>query len=142
MYSSILLPIDLEHESSWTKALPVAKTLAAAYGAGIHVLTVVADIRGSMSAEFFPTDFEDKLVDRAKARLDVFIAENLADQTSVGGHVEAGAPYRAITATAEKLGCDLIVMASHKPELLDLLIGPNADYVVRHTKCSVLVVRD
>ena len=36
---------------------------------------------------------------------------------------------------------DLIVMASHRPELKDYLIGPNAARVVRHADCSVQVVR-
>jgi nucleotide-binding universal stress UspA family protein len=32
-------------------------------------------------------------------------------------------------------------MASHRPELSDLLIGPNADHVARHTTASVMIVR-
>jgi nucleotide-binding universal stress UspA family protein len=36
----------------------------------------------------------------------------------------------------------VIVLASHRPELKDYLLGPNAARVVRHAKCSVLVVRD
>ncbi|MFQ5760821.1 MAG: universal stress protein, partial [Acidiferrobacterales bacterium] len=42
---------------------------------------------------------------------------------------------------AEKAGCDLIVMASQRPELKDYLLGPNAARVVRHANCSVLVAR-
>lgn len=45
-------------------------------------------------------------------------------------------------AAADKLGCDLIVLSSHRPEMRDYLIGPNAARVVRHAKQSVLVVRD
>jgi nucleotide-binding universal stress UspA family protein len=36
----------------------------------------------------------------------------------------------------------MIVMASHRPELKDYLLGPNAARVVRHAECSVLVVRN
>jgi nucleotide-binding universal stress UspA family protein len=43
---------------------------------------------------------------------------------------------------ADKLGCDAIVMAAHRPELRDYLLGPNAARVVRHANQSVLVVRD
>jgi nucleotide-binding universal stress UspA family protein len=33
-------------------------------------------------------------------------------------------------------------MGSHRPELSDYLLGPNAGKVVRHAKCSVMVVRE
>ena len=43
---------------------------------------------------------------------------------------------------AKEIKADLIVMASHRPELRDYLLGPNAARVVRHADCSVLVVRN
>ena len=43
---------------------------------------------------------------------------------------------------ADETNADLIVMASHRPELKDFLLGPNAARVVRHANCSVLVVRE
>jgi nucleotide-binding universal stress UspA family protein len=52
-----------------------------------------------------------------------------------------GTIYREILVRAERTKCDLIVMASHRPELQDYLLGPNAARVVRHAKCSVMVVR-
>jgi nucleotide-binding universal stress UspA family protein len=50
--------------------------------------------------------------------------------------------YEEILATARDLKADLIVMASHRPELKDYLLGPNAARVVRHSDVSVLVVRN
>jgi nucleotide-binding universal stress UspA family protein len=41
---------------------------------------------------------------------------------------------------SNRFGADLILMASHRPELKDYLLGPNASRVVRHAQCSVLVV--
>jgi universal stress protein F len=32
-------------------------------------------------------------------------------------------------------------MASHRPEMRDYLIGPNAAHVAQHASCSVLVLR-
>lgn len=142
MYTSILFPIDLEHESSWKKALPVTKALAKSFGASVHLLTVVADVRTGLSAEFLPADFETKLVAKAKERLAAFISTHMSDVGKVEARVETGRPYKAIVATAEREGCDLILMASHQPEVLDLLIGPNADHVVRQSRKSVLVVRE
>ena len=53
-----------------------------------------------------------------------------------------GSIYQEILSCAKKIGADLIVMASHRPELEDYLIGPNASRVTRHANCSVMVVRD
>jgi len=141
MYSSILFPVDLEHERSWKDAHEVVRKLAHAFGAKVHVLTVVADVRGTMAAQFLPDNFEEKVVKEAKQRLTAFIREHLADVAEIDGYVATGRPYKEIVANAERLGCDLIIIASHKPGVLDHLIGPNADKVIRHTKLSVMVVK-
>ena len=47
-----------------------------------------------------------------------------------------------IVKAAQQTNCDLIVMASHRPELSDFLLGPNAARVVRHAACSVMIIRD
>ena len=44
--------------------------------------------------------------------------------------------------TIEEIDCVLVVMASHKPDRVrELLVGSNADRVVRRSPVSVLVVR-
>jgi nucleotide-binding universal stress UspA family protein len=35
----------------------------------------------------------------------------------------------------------VIVVGAHKPDLSEYLLGPNAARIVRHSKCSVYVVR-
>ena len=55
---------------------------------------------------------------------------------------QAHAGQEIILAKAGKLGCDLIVMASHPPDdLRTFLVGSYADKVVRHSEIPVLVVR-
>jgi nucleotide-binding universal stress UspA family protein len=60
-----------------------------------------------------------------------------------GGLVAVGdRPYEEIISGAEKLGCDLIMMASHGRMGLDaMLIGSETTKVLTHTKIPVLVVR-
>ena len=65
----------------------------------------------------------------------------MPDGTSVSQSVRQGTVYREILAEADAVGADLIVMGSHRPELKDYLLGPNAARVVRHAQTSVLVVR-
>lgn len=141
MYTSILLPIDLGEDSSWRKALPVARAIAGLSGATIHLMTVVPNLARAHIAAYFPPGFEETAFRETEARLAAFAAEHVAD-TPCTCHVARGTIYEEILDTAGRLGCDLVVMASHRPELADYLIGPNADRVVRHAPISVLVVRE
>lgn len=140
MYKSILVPIDLAHESSWKKAVPVAKAIADTFKADLHVVTVVPDVRVGMVSQYFPADFEETSVRKAAEELQAVAAEQFGD-ADVTEHVHVGNVYRTIVKTAKDNGCDLIVMASHRPEITDILIGPNADQVARHTTASVMIVR-
>ena len=142
MYTDILLPIDLNHESSWRKALPTAVAYCRAFEASLHVMTVIPDVGMAIVGSFFPPDFEQKAVEQAGRDLDAFVAEHVSDGLKIETIVAYGTVYEQITSTAEALKADLIVMGSHWPELKDYLLGPNAARVVRHAKCSVLIVRD
>ncbi|MXN66288.1 universal stress protein [Stappia sp. GBMRC 2046] len=141
MYKAVLLPVDLDHESSWKKALPVALKITETFGAELHVITVVQDIRSSMVSQYFPSDFEEKAVRKAADTLNDFVKDKISGIT-VHEHVAVGRVFRAIMECADENGCDLIVMASHRPEMTDYLIGPTAEHVTRHTDKSVLIVRD
>jgi nucleotide-binding universal stress UspA family protein len=139
MFKKILLPVDLQEESSWQNALPVALRMAKDDGAELHILTVVPPLPGQIYG-YFPEDFEPKMIDQGKAAIEAFAKEH-AGGTKVVPHLAQGQPYSAIIDLAEKISADLIVMGSHRPELKDYLLGPNAARVVRHASCSVMVVR-
>ena len=141
MYTDILLPVDLGNESSWAKALPAAIEYCEAFGSNLHVMTVMPDFRSPMVAQFFPDDHEDKLMDNAKDVLHKFVADRVPEEIKVQHIVADGTIYKAIIETADEIGADLIIMGSHRPELQDYLLGPNAARVVRHSQKSVLVVR-
>lgn len=57
-------------------------------------------------------------------------------------HVATGTIYKEILHFGDSIGCDLIVVGSHRAGHEEYLLGPNAARVVRHAKCSVFVVRD
>lgn len=141
MYQHILLPVDLGNDSSWAKALPAAIEYCTAFNAVLHVMTVMPDFGSPMVAQFFPTDHEDKMMEKAGEVLHKFVADRVPDTIKVQHIVADGTIYKTIIDTAEEIGADLIIMGSHRPELQDYLLGPNAARVVRHSAKSVLVVR-
>jgi nucleotide-binding universal stress UspA family protein len=52
-----------------------------------------------------------------------------------------GSVYQEILRIAAELPVDLIVMAAHRPQPGDFLIGSNAERVCRRAHCSVILVR-
>jgi nucleotide-binding universal stress UspA family protein len=141
MYRNILVAIDLWEPSSWQKALPVATELCRAFGAQIHVTTVVRDFDAIWRSQYSLATFES-MISEAETRLTSVIAESIPKDLKVNRTVGHGSIYAEVLRTARESGADLIVMASHRPEMKGYLIGANADRVVRHASCSVLVVRD
>ncbi len=142
MYKNILLTVDLTEESSWKKALPTAVETCRCAGATLHVLSVVPDFGMTVVAQFFPEDYENKTVEEARKELEKLCAGGVPDGVTVKPIVAYGTIYEQIISVAERIEADLIVMAAHRPALEDYLLGPNAARVVRHSNCSVLVVRD
>ena len=142
MYKDILLTVDLNDEASWVKALPAAVAQAKASGATLHVATVVPDFGMPVVRGFFPDGFEDKVMTEVTGNLKAFCDEKLPSDISAKMIVRYGNVYQQILEIAEEIGCGLIVLGAHRPELKDYLLGPNAARVVRHANCSVLVVRN
>lgn len=139
VYRSILVPVDLEEPGSWSKALPVAVSLAQAYGARLTLGSVITDATARREAQWFVGAYRE-LVGVVQARLHALARGGgfsepaiLVGRGSVGG---------GILDMARDAGADLIVLASHRPGVKDYLIGANAVHVVRHAPCSVLVVRE
>jgi nucleotide-binding universal stress UspA family protein len=142
MYKNVLLSVDLDQESSWRKALPTAAACCKAFGARLHVMTVIPDFGMSIVAQYFPEGYEKQMLDAANAKLHAFIKDRVPPDVAVNAVIGHGTIYEEILRVAQDLGTDLIVLASHRPELRDYLLGPNAARVVRHAKISVLVVRE
>lgn len=142
MYQRILLTVDPGDASSWRKALPVAVALCRAFDASLHLLTVVPDFGMTVVAQYFPEDFETKAAEAAKAELHALSKAQVPADIECQHIVAHGTVYEEILRVGQDIGADLIVMASHRPELKDYMIGPNASRVVRHAECSVLVVRE
>lgn len=141
MYKDILIPVDLGDDASWKLALPTAVEYARAFGSTLHIMTVVPDFGMSIVGSFFPEDYEEKALSKASDRLHAFVADHVPKDQPVQHVIGHGSIYNEILRVAKEIDADLIVMGSHRPELKDYLLGPNAARVVRHAETSVLVVR-
>lgn len=141
MYKDILFPIDVTEESSWKYTLPVVIAHAEAFGARVHLMTVIPDSGMSLVSQYFSDDAVDRIVQETNKALHRFSEEHLPKSIKVQHIVTQGIVYKSIIETSQRIGADVIIMSAHRPELKDYLLGPNAARVVRHSDCSVLVVR-
>lgn len=142
MYKDILIPVDLGEEASWRKALPFAVEMARMFSAHLHVMTVVPDSGFHYVSQFFPAGYETRMIEETNETLHAFVRENVPEGIPVQHIVAHGSIYREIVKAVEEIGADAVIMASHTPGLSDVVIGPNAERVLHHVKCSVFVIRE
>ncbi|MCP4071571.1 MAG: universal stress protein [Hyphomicrobiales bacterium] len=141
MTNPVLLPIDLNQESSWKPVLPVAEKMARDDNADLHVLTVIPDYGMAVVGSFFPADYAKNTMKETEKLLQKLVSDHLPADLNVHTHVRFGTIYKEVLQVADEIQCSLIIMASHRPETQDYLLGPNAARVVRHARQSVYVVR-
>lgn len=140
MFRSILVPLDLAQPSSWQLALPEAIAMARRSAAALTFMTVVRDTAAFFESRFLAFQIENAMAEARRA-LAAIVYPFAATDLPIRQVVRFGSIGDEILAEAEECGADLIVMASHRPEMKDYLIGPNAAHVARHAVCSVLVLR-
>ncbi|MFC3616413.1 universal stress protein [Lutimaribacter marinistellae] len=143
MIKSVLCAVDLSNGEHDAPVLQQAARLAQLDDAQLDVVTVLPDFGESWVSGFFQKDFHDKAVLEARTHLEKMCETALgAERNAKVRHLVAtGTAYQEILHTAEEAKSDLIVIGSHRPDLRDYLLGPNAARVVRHSNCSVYVVR-
>ena len=143
MINNILCAIDIADAGQDTAVLRRAAKLAKLEDAQLDLLTVVPDFGLSLVGSFFDQDHHDAAVAEAKKRLSALAEEELgtAENEKARHIVATGKAYEQILKTATASQTDLIVIGAHAPEVGDFLLGHNAARVVRHSNCSVYVVR-
>lgn len=145
MFTHILIPVDDDPGSR--RAIEVGVALAKKIEArvtGFHAMT-----------EFNHAGIVEELLEPPPEELQV-LAQTHADKLFAPLRREAelsgvrfdtvvkrdDRPYEAIVATAQRIRCDLIVMASHgRRGIAKLVLGSQTQQVLNHTGISVLVVR-
>ncbi|MSP21438.1 MAG: universal stress protein [Dehalococcoidia bacterium] len=156
MYKRVLLTLDGSALSE--SAIPHAAQIAAGAGAEVVVMRVVDSV-AHIIAQTTPAGFEMMpgaisgdiaeqviVAQRASAQAELDAAAGKLRAHGVANvsvEIAEGVPGTAVVETAERLGCDLVVMATHgRSGLGRAVLGSVADHVVRHAEhAAVLLVR-
>ena len=149
MYAQVLIATDGSELAG--RALDQGLRVAKALGSRVTILTITepAAVIGGGYAAFAGTGFDPipELIEAQKKHANSVLKAAL-DTAKVHG-IDAGTvlvdnsyPAEGIVETAEKIGADLIVMASHgRRGLGRLLLGSQTANVLAHSKIPVLVTR-
>lgn len=135
MYSKILIPVALDHETLIAPKLERAREMLAP-GGTITLLTVLEQVSGFV-AEFVTVKSENHLTKAVLNRLES-VAAGASD---IQCKVITGKPGVEIARYAQTNGTDLIIVGSQAPGAVDYALGSTASRVVRKATCSVLIVR-
>ncbi len=143
MTKSVLCAVDVQQDHD-TKVLQIADKLARLEDAQLDVISVVPSAGINMVASYFDENFQGQMVEDTRKKLTEKVETVLGEERNkdIRHLVATGSIYEEILEVAKKTGADLIVIGAHQPHLSEYLLGPNAARVVRHSKCSVYVVRD
>lgn len=141
MYKKILVPVDLSDLEIAAPAINAAVRLAEWTGAALRLVNIQQILPASYM-DYVPPEFDAQQREWAEAEMKAVHAKVALPPERVSMVVRMGGIYPEILAEAEDCGADLIVIGSHRPAMSTYLLGSNAKTVVRHAKCSVLVVRE
>jgi len=142
MTSTVLCAVDINRPEEEARVLRAAKRMADLDGAQLDVITVVPDFGSNIVEAYFKEHDVETAKDKAADLLRAFTTAELgASDEKVRHLVAVGSVYEEVLNTAKLSNADLIVIGAHRLDLKDYLLGPNAARVVRHSDCSVYVVR-
>ncbi len=135
MFKTILVPVDLGETELARSALEVAVELASSSKGELRVINVAEP------PTYAAPDYDAELHRSLKQQMANIASEIDYPVDHVSTIFRSGSVYHEVLLEAEAWGADLIVVGSHRPRMATYLRGSNAKTIVRHAKCSVLVVR-
>ena len=137
MFSIIMVPVDLAHESTQATAVQVAADIGKLYKANVFLIGVTSSAPSSVAHN--EQEFNENLAIYAESKS----AEHdlQFDHMAVHKNDPAVELDDALTDACEEMNADLVVMASHVPGFMDHFFKSNASRLVTHTAISVIIVR-
>ena len=136
MYKSILIPVESSHIAESAATLELAQT----YGGEnckIRLLNVFEEIP-KWAAVNLPKHVINDSIRSIEEEMQAVAKKSGAN---VETQIKIGHSYKTILEVADEIGADLIIVASNKPGQQNYLLGSTAAKVVRHARCSILVLR-
>ncbi len=137
MYKHIMVPVDLAHVDKCETALAVAADLAKHFDAPVTYVAVTSNLPGAIAHN--PQEFARKLAGFAEEQ-GVLRGHRTAAHSVVSPDPAVDLD-KALAGAVDDIGADLVVMATHIPNMADMLLPSHGGALARHTEVSVFLVR-
>lgn len=137
MFTKIMVPVDLTHADRLTKALGCAGALAKQFCAEAVYVGVTASAPSSIAHT--PEEYADKLAAFAEEQGKTHGIS--ASAHPMVSHDPATDLDPTLMKALKETGADLVVMASHIPNITDYIWPSNGGTLASHANASVLIVR-
>jgi len=137
MFKRIMAPVDLAHIERLTRALDCAADLAKHYDVPITYVGVTSTAPSGLAHN--PKEFDQKLQAFLRGEIERH-GVNASAHTAIA-HDPPTEVDDALMAAIDETGADLVVMASHMPDVIDYIWPSNGGKLAEHANCSVMVVR-
>lgn len=137
MFNRIMVPVDLAHSDKLDRALRCAADLAQHYSATVVYVGVAAATPGSVAHN--PKEFAEKMGAFAASQGETHGVAT--DSLALTSHDPTTDLDPTLLKAVEDTKADLVVMASHIPNLTDYFWPSNGGTIAARAKVSVMVVR-
>ncbi|WP_417667529.1 universal stress protein [Roseibium sp.] len=137
MFKKILVPIDLHHADKLAKARQAAIDLAGHYGAELLYVGVTTSLPGGEAHT--PAEFEAKL--KQLVETDTAGKGITADAHVVISHDPTADLDGKLLEAVRTLNADLVVMATHVPDMTASFWQSNGGWLANHAGVSVFLIR-
>ncbi|MDB4224261.1 universal stress protein [Granulosicoccus sp.] len=123
MFSKLLVPIDMSSPEAGLRSCPRARELQDAFGAKVHLMSVLPGYNMPMVASFFPKSAVDTM--RAEVMEEMVVLATRFFETPPIISVRTGKRAEEILELADEWGPDLIVFGCRPKDVLGgaLMLG-------------------
>ncbi|KPQ26134.1 MAG: universal stress protein family protein [Halomonas sp. HL-48] len=137
MFNNIMVPVDLAHLDTLEPSLSIVADMAKQYDARITYVSVTANTPTSVART--PQEYEQKLDAFAQERHQVHgqpVGIKVYSSTDPIANVDD-----LLVKAIDEIGADLVIMATHLPRHLDIVMPSHGGKVATHTDASVFLLR-
>jgi nucleotide-binding universal stress UspA family protein len=142
-FRQIVVPTDFSEHS--LRALDYAIEIAEKFGARLKIVYVIEPLLQAADVTWTSVDFEQLNLahkESAEKQIAQLVEERVPNSLQVQTYTLFGKPFVEIVKLAKAENADLIVMATHGRGVIShILMGSNAEKVVRKAPCPVLTVK-
>jgi nucleotide-binding universal stress UspA family protein len=142
MYRTILITVDMAHPEQMPELIRAAIRVADETSPVVFHLLYVDEtfVHHGLYTHYDKT--EQKLARKdIKRKLKDQAIQLLPNEAEIKCHIREGTVHEHILEESRQLKSDVILMMARRPGLASYFVGSNAERVVRHAKCTVMVLR-